>query len=311
LGLAAGAALVWALFISVSYEDQLLAHKAEAPTEVRRDYAASVISFEEGQRKHLLVNGIGMTALSPVTKFMVHLPLALHKGKPESALIICFGMGTSYRSALSWGIETTAVELIPSVTKAFGYYHADAARVLNNPKGHIIIDDGRRYLNRTREKFDLIAIDPPPPIEAASSSLLYSKEFYSAAKMRLNSNGIVAAWFPGGDAATFQAVLRAIRESFAYVRCFPSLGKWGTHILASMEPIEGGGGAELAARLPTDAVKDLLEWSLAPTTAGYLEQVLSQETPVENLLDSEANILITDDRPFNEYFLMRRLRRWR
>src|SRR5204862_2511986 len=129
-------------------------------------------------QKALFINGSGMTALVPVTKFMAHLPLALHSGKPESALIICFGMGTSYRSALSWNIDTTAVELVPSVRNAFGFYHADAPAVLQNPKGRILIDDGRRYLMRTRDKFDVNIIDPPPPIEAAGSSLLYSKEFY-------------------------------------------------------------------------------------------------------------------------------------
>ena len=72
-------------------------------TVVRRDYTASVISFGERDNKWLLVNGIGMTKLTPITKFMAHLPLAMHREKPESALVICFGMGTTYRSALSLG----------------------------------------------------------------------------------------------------------------------------------------------------------------------------------------------------------------
>ena len=108
-----------------------------------------LISLEHYGTKSLLVNGIGMTVLTPITKFMAHLPLAFHKTPPESALIICFGMGTTYRSALCWNIDTTVVELVPSVTKAFQFYHADAPRFINDPNGHIIIDDGRRYLNRT------------------------------------------------------------------------------------------------------------------------------------------------------------------
>src|SRR5205823_2957568 len=123
----------------------------------------------------------GVTCLTPETKFMAHLPLALHAGKPESVLIICFGMGTTYRSALSWDIDTTAVELVPSVKNAFGFYHRDAARVLNNPKGRIVIDDGRRFLKRTSAMFDVVVTDPPPPIEAAGSSLLYSKRSLVAA----------------------------------------------------------------------------------------------------------------------------------
>jgi len=44
------------------------------------------------------------------------------------------------------------VELVPGVPQAFGYYHADAAEVLKNPKGRIVIDDGRRFLKRTLAK---------------------------------------------------------------------------------------------------------------------------------------------------------------
>src|SRR5205085_1868686 len=115
------------------------------PIEVRRDYAASVIAVGANRNKQLFVNGIGVTELTPETKFMAHLPLAFHSGKPESALIICFGMGTSFRSALSWNVDTTAVERVPSVKESFGFFHSDAARLVANPKAHIVVDDGRRY----------------------------------------------------------------------------------------------------------------------------------------------------------------------
>ena len=193
--LAAGALASYSLFFPHNYQDYV--SRQSSRMEVRRDYAASVISAQVVGGKVLLVNGIGMTKLTPITKFMVHLPLAFHLGKPESALIICFGMGTSYRLALSWDIDTTAVELVPSVTKAFGFYHTNAAQILANPKGHVVIDDGRRFLRRTREKFDVIVIDPPPPVETAGSSLLFSAEFYALAKQHLNPHGILQAWFPG------------------------------------------------------------------------------------------------------------------
>jgi spermidine synthase len=216
-------------------------------------------------------------------------------------------MGTTYRSALSWNIETTTVELVPSVTKAFGFYHADAARVLNNPKGHLIIDDGRRYLKRTREKFDVIVIDPPPPAEAAGSSLLYSREFYELAKQRLKPHGILQAWFPDGEFVTARAVVRSIHESFPHVRSFTSMEGWGLHLLASMEPIEQLDVRQLAARMPPDAKKDLLEWSPSPDLPGYLGLVVSREMPIENYLNLDPEIQITDDDPLNEYFLLRQL----
>jgi len=131
--------------------------------EVQRDYAATVIATGKGFDRQLLVNGIGMTVLSPDNKYMVHLPLAFLSRPPKNGLIICFGMGTGFRSMLSWNIPTTAVELIPSVPKLFGYFHADASKLMSSPLTRIVVDDGRRFLDGSTETYDVIVIDPPPP----------------------------------------------------------------------------------------------------------------------------------------------------
>jgi spermidine synthase len=306
-GLVLAAVLGRTIFFSHDFEGATL--KKAGNVVVRRDYMASVMSFGSGMPdKMLLVNGIGMTRLTPITKFMAHLPLAFHQGQPKSVLVICFGMGTTYRSALSWDIDTTVVELVPSVTKAFGFYHADAEKFINNPDGHIVIDDGRRYLNRCGEKFDVIVVDPPPPVEAAGSSLLFSTDFYTLAKRHLNPNGIVQMWFPGGEYLNEQAVLRSINESFPYVRCFSSVEGWGIHLLASREPIERLDPEQLTARMPAEAKKDLLEWSDSLDAATYLGRVITNEYSVPLSLNPDFNVQVTDDRPFNEYFLLRRMK---
>ena len=306
-GLLTGTALVASVFFVRDFEGMLL--QSQKNMTVRRDYTASVISMEADGNKWLLVNGIGMTSLSPITKFMVHLPLVFHQNPPESALVICFGMGTTYRSALSWNIDTTVVELVPSVTKAFEFYHADAARAVSDPNGHMITDDGRRFLKRTGKKFDVIVVDPPPPVETAGSSLLFSEEFYVLAKQHLQPGGILQMWFPGdNDIATGQAVIRSIYGSFPYVRCFPSVAGWGMHMLASMSPIEPLTAKQLAARMPESARQDLLEWNASKDTSAYLDQVLTNEYFVPAFLNPNTKIQVTDDKPFNEYFLLRRLK---
>jgi len=304
-GFATAVVLGLAVFFSGTHEDHMRATTKNAV--IRRDHVASVLVHGEALDKHLLVNGMGMTHLTPITKFMVHLPLAFHEGPPDSALIICFGMGTSYRAALSWGLQTTAVELVPSVKESFGFFHEDAARFLTNGRGRIVVDDGRRFLKRTREKFDVIVVDPPPPPAAAGSSLLYSEEFYQLAKEHLKPNGIIQAWFPGASDETLeQAVLRSVYASFPYVRRFSSLEKWGTHFLASMAPIPARTADELAARMPPEAQADLLEWSAAKDLPAYLNRVLARELPVASGLNTDTRVRISDDRPFNEYFLIRR-----
>jgi spermidine synthase len=305
-GLVAGAALVWSLFFSMDFQDMVSRHASKP--EIRHDYAASVIATGKGQNRLLLVNGIGMTLLTPITKFMVHLPMAYHQGTPHSALIICFGMGTTYRAALSWDVDTTAVELIPDVPKVFDFYHADAAQVLKNPKGRIVIDDGRRFLRRTQEKYDVIVVDPPPPAETAGSSLLFSTEFYALAKQHLKPGGILQAWFPGGDYATAQAFMRSVDASFPYTRCFPSIEGWGLHVLASLDPIPEQTPAQLVARMPANAQKDLMEWAASGSVADYMGSVVSREVPIQTVLDFNFDVQITDDEPINEYYLLRQLR---
>jgi spermidine synthase len=277
-----------------------------ASHEILRDNTATVVASGEGMEKHLRVNGIGITVLTPITKLMAHLPLAFLNHTPRSALVVCFGMGTTYRSLLSWNISTTAVELVPSVPRLFGYFHADGPQLLLSPASHIVIDDGRRYLERTTAQYDVITLDPPPPVEAAGTSLLYSKEFYSTVKRRLTAGGILQQWLPRGDAVVQAAVARALRESFPYVRVFHSVDNEGFHFLASDYPILLRTAPELAERMPATAVRDLIEWGPAPTAAQQFSIILARELTLDEMISGAPLApALQDDRPENEYFFLR------
>jgi spermidine synthase len=273
---------------------------------VIRDSTATVIATGSGLKKFLIVNGTGMTEMSPITKMMAHLALSSTQNPPKSALIICFGMGTTFRSTLNWGIPTTVVELVPSVPKLFTYYHADGDQYLNSPNAHVVIDDGRRYLERTHDTFDVILIDPPPPVEAAGSSLLYSQEFYRAVKKHLNPGGIFQQWLPGGDDAVHASVARALKNEFPYIRVYPGIKYWGIHFLASMSPIPERTAEEHLARMPQAAVTDLMEWGPASTPEDEFNRILVNEMTIDHVISySPQTVALQDDRPVNEYFMMR------
>ena len=278
---------------------------------VLRDSTATVMAAGKGFNRHLLVNGVGMTSLDPITKYIAHLPLATMKRPPKDGLVICFGMGTSFRSMLSWGISTTAVELVPSVPKVFSYYHADAAKILRSPLAHIYVDDGRRFLDGSSKTFDVIVVDPPPPVGAPGSSLLYSREFYAVVKRHLREGGIMQMWYPEviGDSATTAAVTKTLVQSFPYVRAFRSCDEFfGVHFLASMSPITDMSSATLAARMPPAAVADLLEWGPKKNLEEQLDLVVSHEIKLQSLIDLDPQVpVISDDAPINEYF---KLRQW-
>ncbi len=275
---------------------------------ILRDRTATVLAYGKGMDKILLVNGVGMTSLTPITKMMAHFTLAHLQQPPQNALIICFGMGTTFRSALSWGIPVTVVELVPKVPKLLPYYHPDGRALLKSPNAHIVIDDGRRFLDRSNQKFDAIIIDPPPPIEAAASSLLYSRDFYAVAKQHLTAGGILQQWiYDGGDNTDRAAITKALTDVFPYVRAYQSLeGGPAYHFLASMSPIPDFTAEQLVARTPANALTDMMEWGPAKTALEQYGLLVSHEVHTKDLIAPAANTpSLQDDRPINEYYWLR------
>jgi spermidine synthase len=217
-------------------------------------------------------------------------------------------MGTSFRSMLSWGIPTTAVDLIPSVPQMFGYYHADAQKLLSSPLARVVIDDGRRFMDSSTQTYDVIVVDPPPPPEAAGSSLLYSREFYEVAKKHLRKGGILQMWYPEsiGDRATTVSVTKALMLSFPYVRAFESYDQAGIYFLASMAPIPVTSSSVLAGRLPRAAASDFVEWGPEAAPEQQFEVVLSRELALKDIVAVDPRVpTMRDDEPVNEYFLLR------
>ena len=298
----AGFAAALIVAISHDYENKY------PERQVRRDYTATVIAAGKGFDRQLLVNGIGMTVLTPITKYMAHLPMAYMRARPQRGLVICFGMGTTFRSMLSWGIPAAAVDLVPSVPALFGYFHSDALQIMASPLARIVVDDGRRFLDGSSETFDVIVVDPPPPPQAPGSSLLYSKEFYDVVKRHLRPEGVLQMWYPAdeGDGATKAAVTLALQQSFPHLRAFESFDRHGIHYLASMSPLAAVSGSALAARLPASAAADLVEWGPESDPERQFNEVLSHELSVEELVSSRPVLRpVRDDQPINEYYFLR------
>ena len=96
-----------------------------------------IATVEAGQRystPELWVAGTSMTLLTVDAKLMPVLPLI---ARPDStdALVVAFGMGTAFRTALIAGLQTDVVELVPSVPKMFGYTTPTTQRCWQIPTG--------------------------------------------------------------------------------------------------------------------------------------------------------------------------------
>lgn len=270
-----------------------------------RDHAATSLLWGHGETAELVINGRRIALIRPWVKMESHLPIILHQKPVKSVLVICLGMGTSFRSAMSWTPDVTVAELVPGVKKGLPYFYPDTVPNLDK----IVVDDGRRYLKRANRMYDIITIDPPPPIEAAGSSLLYSKEFCRELRAHLNPGGILQLWFPSDEKAVLAATTSSLQESFPHVRVFQSSEGWGYHLLASDQPIVSPDEKTLRSRLSPAVLADLAEGSEGEDKSDpprLLLRVLDSEVPLAQVLAGKQSE-ISDDRPINEYCLLRRM----
>jgi spermidine synthase len=117
---------------------------------------------------------------------------------PESFLILGLGAGVA-AGAIAITPSARRIVIIegePLVPKvASQYFGEENHDVIHNPKVEIRIEDGRRYLSRTSEKFDGIILDAPPPWMRGAAAL-YTQEFLALMKVHLNPGGVVGILVP-------------------------------------------------------------------------------------------------------------------
>ena len=275
----------------------------------KEDEVASVFAFRDPKNNDqgLFIDGVSTTARVSETRFMAHIPISLH-ASPQKVLVIAFGMGTTYRSSLAQGMETDAVELAPSVPNFFHFFHPDAGAVLANPKGRIIINDGRNYALLTKKKYDIITIDPPPPFNTAGSTVLHSKEFYQDLAKILNPEGIVSQWIYY-NASREDDIAMAIKS---FIDVFP-------HVLA-LQKVGSVGGIFLQGSFsPFDAERVNLMFE-DEETVNDLEEIievapggsLKDHVTIELIGDRKSLLQkfskspsVSDKHPRTEYFKLR------
>ena len=260
--------------------------------------------------RRLLVGGVGMTSLTVDTKLMGYLSKAL-RPEAQDFLVIAFGMGGTYRSGLQLGLRTDAVELSPTVPSRMPVFFPDADRFLDHPKGRVIVSDGRNYVRLSRETYDMIAVDPAPPIESAGSVVLYTREFLTEGKARLRPGGVFMLWIPYAlPLDDFKEHVRTFAGVFGHVRLVLSPGRHGVFMFGSDAPLEFTEPNIRQVLGTPAALRDLNDVPDHPPTDadGWVAVVRRSQWLADDQLRSfiGSGPQITDDRPRSEYFLWRR-----
>lgn len=274
----------------------------------------TVTSFIKNGSKRLWINGVGQTALVTETKLMTHLPIMLAE-KPKDFLVICFGMGTTVKSACIYDdLNITAVELATEVYKCFKYYHDETEKILSRENLKLVAEDGRNFLLLSSDKYDVISVDPSPPIYSAGTVNLYTREFFSLCKDHLTPNGVMCLWLPGSD---FEGDTLHIESSLYILKTFYSVfpnmtvwngpHNWGFYIIGTLNQTNIDKAKIEQAFTNPKLLKDLSEFDNSCTTSSRLLNLLflQKKDRIENI--TRDALIITDNFPYTEFPLWRYL----
>lgn len=168
---------------------------------------------------------------------LVHPALCTHS-KPENILIIGGGDGGTLREALKHPVKTvTLIDIDKEAMDLIRTHLPIAELAFADKRATIINDDGKAYLEQTRDVFDVIIVDISDPL--GPSAQLFTKEFYELAKQKLHANGIlvVQANSPVSEPRAFgriNATLSTIfKNTLAYCNYIPSFFVSEGYVIAS------------------------------------------------------------------------------
>ena len=158
----------------------------------------------------------------------VHFPMLFHK-KPESVLILSGGAGGMIHEILKYPVtHVDYVELDPLLLKLVQRFSTPLTQSeLSDQRVKIHYQDSRLFTQRTGERFDIIFIGLSAP-QALQTNRLFSLEFFSIAKKKLNPNGILVLSLPGSltyispDLRDLNGcILDTLKSVFGSVRIIP------------------------------------------------------------------------------------------
>jgi spermidine synthase len=259
---------------------------------------ASIHTFLGGRRYAMYLDGYHQAANDGATLRLHYkigtLPVALHPN-PHNALVVGLGGGaTAGAMSRHGGLNVDVVELSRTVVRASEFFRQANFDLLARPNVHLRIDDGRNYLLSIRRRYDIITADTIQPVRAGSASL-YSKEYFTLVRDRLNDDGIAMQWFGGTD-EEYRLVTRTFADVFPYV----TLWDHGTLLVGTKRPLKLSPDA-FNWKLQVPGLSDALAAIDIRSFDDLLHEFWGGPSDLREHLGGGQ--LLTDDRPILEYFL--------
>jgi spermidine synthase len=149
----------------------------------------------------LVTNGFAMAATNFFVRRYMRLfaywPLAV-QGHPRTALLVSYGLGSTATS-LTRLQSLSSIDVVDISRDILDMGHTffpdPGSPPLVDSRVHSHVEDGRFFLLTTDKKYDIVTSEPPPP-RLAGVVNLYTQEYFSMIRDRLNPGGVVTYWLP-------------------------------------------------------------------------------------------------------------------
>jgi spermidine synthase len=230
------------------------------------------------------------------------IPAALHP-RPQNACVV--GLGTGETAGWLADVPSVehvdVVELEPAVQEMARRCRAVNRDVMANPKVRLIFNDAREVLLTTASRYDLIVCEPSNPYRSGIANL-FTREFYSAGRDRLNDGGLFVQWVQAYeiDQRTMRTVLATFRSIFPHVEIWQS--KPGDLVLVGSADPRAYSAAELRSRAAAEPFASALRCACHTTELeGLLSHYVGGAALVDHFIGNGPAAINSDDHNAVEY----------
>jgi len=178
-------------------------------------------------------------------EMLVHPALFSHP-KPQTVLVVGGATGATLREIFRHPTIQRVVmvdidgELVELCKRYLPSWHQNS---FDDPRLELIIADGRDYVEKCSETFDVAILDLSDPIEGTPAPPLYTTEFYRSLRDLLSPEGVFSMQGEGTSpqqAALHIRIVNTLKSAFPavhpYTYTLHSFHRPDAHILATLDP---------------------------------------------------------------------------
>jgi spermidine synthase len=241
-------------------------------------------------------------------KYPAHL-MSLLKDHPKDALLIAFGAGGTAGSILRYDEleRLDAVEICDGVIEpARRYFTKMNNGVLNDPRLHLIIQDGKNFVRLTEKTYDIIYSGPIHPQSNQGSAALYTKDFFADCRKRLKPGGIQCIWLPlHVPSEDYKVIVKSFQEVYPHSSLWLTTNSPNTiihtHLIGSTGPLVIDYQMVNEKLRKSAFVSDQLDYVTLSNAFDFIGQCAMGEEKLREFT-SDITQINTDNLPVAEFF---------